>query len=187
MKIINKRKSYPQAPQVASGAQDPIIGIQQQLASLEKKLDGLIAQLSARPPEARSFSRPFQGGEGSRHQGDARQNNNYRDRVLHKAVCADCHKECEVPFKPSQDRPVYCKDCFSKRKVSPGPGGAFKKEYDNTRGEGAPQARRFERSRSDEGRKFAPRGRSFGKARPGEDRKFNKRKKPGAHRRKKGD
>ncbi|MCK5451357.1 MAG: hypothetical protein KAI70_06295, partial [Candidatus Omnitrophica bacterium] len=25
-------------------------------------------------------------------------------------------KECEVPFKPRDDRPVYCKDCFSKRK-----------------------------------------------------------------------
>jgi CxxC-x17-CxxC domain-containing protein len=37
-------------------------------------------------------------------------------REMHKATCADCGKECEVPFKPSGDRPVYCKDCFSKRK-----------------------------------------------------------------------
>lgn len=35
-----------------------------------------------------------------------------------KAVCAECKKECEVPFKPSGDRPVYCRDCFSKRKNS---------------------------------------------------------------------
>ena len=40
-------------------------------------------------------------------------------REMHKAVCADCKKECEVPFKPSGDRPVYCKDCFSKRKTGP--------------------------------------------------------------------
>jgi len=39
-------------------------------------------------------------------------------REMHKATCADCKKECEVPFKPSGDRPVYCKDCFSKRKGS---------------------------------------------------------------------
>ena len=39
-------------------------------------------------------------------------------REMHKATCADCKKECEVPFKPSGDRPVYCKDCFSKRKDS---------------------------------------------------------------------
>jgi len=39
-----------------------------------------------------------------------------RDRQMYKATCAECKKECEVPFKPSGDRPVYCKDCFSKRK-----------------------------------------------------------------------
>ena len=37
-------------------------------------------------------------------------------REMHKTTCADCQKECEVPFKPSGDRPVYCKECFSKRK-----------------------------------------------------------------------
>ena len=41
-----------------------------------------------------------------------------RPREMHKAVCADCKQECEVPFKPSGDRPVYCKACFSKRKES---------------------------------------------------------------------
>ena len=41
-----------------------------------------------------------------------------RPREMHKAVCADCKKECEVPFKPSGDRPVYCRDCFSKRRDS---------------------------------------------------------------------
>ena len=39
-----------------------------------------------------------------------------RPREMHKATCADCGKECEVPFKPKEDRPVYCKECFSKRK-----------------------------------------------------------------------
>jgi CxxC-x17-CxxC domain-containing protein len=42
-------------------------------------------------------------------------------REMHKAVCSECKKECEVPFKPSNDeegnpRPVYCRDCFAKRK-----------------------------------------------------------------------
>jgi len=39
-----------------------------------------------------------------------------RPREMHKAVCDDCKQECEVPFKPSGDRPIYCKACFSKRK-----------------------------------------------------------------------
>ena len=37
-------------------------------------------------------------------------------REMHKAVCADCGKECEVPFKPDPSRPVYCRDCWSKRR-----------------------------------------------------------------------
>ena len=41
-----------------------------------------------------------------------------RPREMFKAVCADCKKECEGPFKPSGDRPVYCKECFAKHKES---------------------------------------------------------------------
>ena len=41
-----------------------------------------------------------------------------RPRQMFKAVCAECKNECEVPFKPSGDRPIYCKECFSKRKES---------------------------------------------------------------------
>jgi len=37
-------------------------------------------------------------------------------KEMFKAVCAGCHKDCEVPFKPSGDRPVYCKECFTKQK-----------------------------------------------------------------------
>ena len=36
------------------------------------------------------------------------------NREMHKAVCADCGKECEVPFKPIEGRPVYCRDCYQK-------------------------------------------------------------------------
>jgi CxxC-x17-CxxC domain-containing protein len=28
------------------------------------------------------------------------------------AVCSKCGKACQVPFRPSNTRPVYCKDCF---------------------------------------------------------------------------
>ncbi len=44
-------------------------------------------------------------------------------REMHKATCAECKKECEVPFKPSDDsegkpRPVYCRDCYQKKRPS---------------------------------------------------------------------
>ncbi len=39
-------------------------------------------------------------------------------REMHDAVCAQCGKETQVPFRPSGDRPVYCSDCFSKQPTS---------------------------------------------------------------------
>lgn len=43
-------------------------------------------------------------------------NNNFEHREMHKAVCAECGQECEVPFKPTEGKPVYCRDCYRKRK-----------------------------------------------------------------------
>ncbi len=34
----------------------------------------------------------------------------------HEAVCTDCGNECEVPFKPDPSRPVYCRECWAKRR-----------------------------------------------------------------------
>ena len=38
------------------------------------------------------------------------------EREMHKATCADCGQECEVPFKPDPSRPVYCRECWAKRR-----------------------------------------------------------------------
>lgn len=35
-------------------------------------------------------------------------------REMFPATCAACGVETEVPFRPSGERPVYCRDCFSK-------------------------------------------------------------------------
>jgi CxxC-x17-CxxC domain-containing protein len=37
-------------------------------------------------------------------------------RTLYKVKCSDCGKETEVPFKPSGDRPVYCRECYQKHR-----------------------------------------------------------------------
>ena len=36
------------------------------------------------------------------------------NRQMYPAVCAECGKECEVPFEPRGDKPVYCSGCYSK-------------------------------------------------------------------------
>jgi CxxC-x17-CxxC domain-containing protein len=33
-------------------------------------------------------------------------------RQMFPATCASCGQQTEVPFKPSGNRPVYCRDCF---------------------------------------------------------------------------
>ena len=33
-------------------------------------------------------------------------------RTLHEVTCAVCGTKTEVPFLPTQGRPVYCQDCF---------------------------------------------------------------------------
>ncbi|UUX93536.1 CxxC-x17-CxxC domain-containing protein [Methanoplanus endosymbiosus] len=38
-------------------------------------------------------------------------------REMHKAICSDCGKECEVPFVPAEGRPVYCSDCLPKHRT----------------------------------------------------------------------
>jgi len=39
-------------------------------------------------------------------------NRNSGNRTMHKAVCADCGNECEVPFVPKEGRSVYCRECY---------------------------------------------------------------------------
>jgi CxxC-x17-CxxC domain-containing protein len=34
---------------------------------------------------------------------------------LHDAICAECGKDCQVPFRPSGEKPVYCSDCFDRK------------------------------------------------------------------------
>jgi CxxC-x17-CxxC domain-containing protein len=36
-------------------------------------------------------------------------------REMHKAVCSECKKDCEVPFKPTAGKPVFCKECYAKK------------------------------------------------------------------------
>ncbi|MCL5795229.1 MAG: hypothetical protein M1338_02635 [Patescibacteria group bacterium] len=42
------------------------------------------------------------------------QKSNFNDKKMFKAVCDKCGRECEVPFRPSGDKPVFCNSCFDK-------------------------------------------------------------------------
>lgn len=89
-----------------------LLKVSEQVAALEKKIDLLIAQKAPSQDKSSILSVPGNSNQGSQH----------KVRPLYQATCADCHKECELPFRPSGDRPVYCKECFRLRKARPAEG-----------------------------------------------------------------
>lgn len=46
-------------------------------------------------------------------------------RQLYSVTCADCGTQTQVPFRPSGDRPVYCRDCYMQKRGG-GPGGGMR-------------------------------------------------------------
>lgn len=44
----------------------------------------------------------------------------YRRREMTEIVCAGCGKKSRVPFRPQKDRPVFCKECFQKKRAGGG-------------------------------------------------------------------
>ena len=37
----------------------------------------------------------------------------FQQKRMYDAVCSECGGPAQVPFKPSSDRPVLCKGCYS--------------------------------------------------------------------------
>jgi len=56
-------------------------------------------------------------GGGNRSGGGFNRNRfNNQPREMHKAKCTKCGQECEVPFKPTPGKDVFCKECYKKMK-----------------------------------------------------------------------
>ena len=58
----------------------------------------------------RKFNNRRDSGGGSN-----RYSRNRSDVEMTKVICSSCGVECEVPFKPTSNKPVYCSDCFEKK------------------------------------------------------------------------
>ena len=78
-----------------------------------------------------------------------------RPAELFPAVCAECRKKCEVPFRPTGDKPVYCRDCFDRQRHVPGrnSNGADGPRVDLRRGVALEHGHKsdYARPRNDEG------------------------------------
>lgn len=144
MKKVSKRHDPMEIPQEQPDIITLLQEIKTRLVFLEKKVDALAIQ-----PQPRHQERPFSHDRGDRGDRGGR-DSGFGERSFTKTVCAECGQSCEVPFKPTGDRPVYCKECFSKRE-----GGSF-------------EGRRDSRPRSGGFGQDRPSGRPFGR-RPGGD------------------
>jgi len=58
----------------------------------------------------------FGGGRDFKRQDFGRRDSS--DRSMHRATCSKCGNECEVPFRPTGERPVYCSKCFENNRHS---------------------------------------------------------------------
>lgn len=45
--------------------------------------------------------------------------------TMHKVTCDECGNACEVPFKPSSDKPVFCDSCFGGKRENKRGGDRF--------------------------------------------------------------
>ena len=48
---------------------------------------------------------------------DARKNQAKPAKEFFTTTCANCGKEARVPFKPREDRPVLCSECFAAKQA----------------------------------------------------------------------
>lgn len=137
MKKLIRSKSAPEPtdlvlPQADTDLAGLVNKMYEQIVALGKKVDILISRPSDHVRGGNRFQKP---GPRFRHHdrpGGAKYDDRDRESNFTRAVCSECGKECELPFRPTGDRPVYCRDCFSARNNS----GPFKGNSGNRSREG---------------------------------------------------
>lgn len=88
----------------------------------------------------KKFDKMFRGGGGNksrerdfekRDYGEKRFGGGDRERPqMHEAICSDCGKKCEVPFKPIGGKPIFCSQCFTSHREGPVSNRPPRREYD---------------------------------------------------------
>lgn len=79
---------------------------------------------------SRCFEKPGQANSG-RSQGKNYQRSGFGDKRRYEAICDKCGNKCEVPFRPTSGKPVYCNQCFEKGKNTGDKGpDQFKQQFE---------------------------------------------------------
>ncbi|MGB2879882.1 MAG: CxxC-x17-CxxC domain-containing protein [Candidatus Omnitrophota bacterium] len=103
-------------------AGDLLVELQARFDAIEDKLDALSSRIAGLSRMVSTEHDPgFKTQASVAKKPPIPQDRNPRERKMYKVICAQCKKECEVPFKPAEDRPVYCKTCYSDRRNNRSP------------------------------------------------------------------
>ena len=79
----------------------------------------------------RRDSKPSFRDSGRFRDSDRPERREFRKEVqMYSATCDKCGARCEVPFKPSGSKPVYCSDCFRKGDKFESKNPEYNKEFD---------------------------------------------------------
>ena len=109
--------------------------------------------------KSRNFDRKKPKNDFKHNDKSYRSFRNSRDDRKESATvtCADCGTECEIPFVPKTNRPVYCSDCFRQNKPQDSAGDRYSRDdresrYSrNDRGSRSRDDRESRYSRNDRG------------------------------------
>lgn len=90
----------------------------------------------SRGSDSRGGGRSFGGSSGGGGRKFGGSSDGYRGDgqkpQMHAAVCSECDRDCQVPFRPSGGNPVFCSNCFKKQDGSQS--GAPRKSFGGDRG-----------------------------------------------------
>jgi len=95
--------------------------IQEQLAVMNEKLDSFMTKSLTELAQALANSKPAPRPIPQSPAPLRPQQEFPPRRQMYAVVCFECGKDTEIPFKPSGNRPVFCKECFALRKGRPAP------------------------------------------------------------------
>jgi len=79
----------------------------------------------------REFGGRGQGRDSGRSRGFGGRDKRSERYEMHPAICDKCGKDCEVPFKPTEGKPIYCDNCFKSKSKEAGSRSEFGKPINN--------------------------------------------------------
>lgn len=70
-------------------------------------------------PQERSYDRPQERSYDRPNSRSNDRQNQYSEKPSFSAICSDCGNKCDVPFRPTQGKPVLCRSCFGGNESRP--------------------------------------------------------------------